>query len=364
MARRDDEHWHDDPIVHALLAPGSDVELAREQEFLALYRAHRPRAAVRRRMSRFGLGSVAAAVTVALTAGVASAYGRVLPDPVQDFAHGVLGPVGVRAHQPEAREASVVAPTPRVTATPTVAPTAAPQPSVSPGRVVPSPATTSGTAGPAPTQTADPGITATAVAVPTQAPGAPSGGPRPVRAPSAVRISVGDRQVAVGGTAAVRGVVMAEDGSGVRRRMVQLFGRTTGGKWTRYAGARTAANGTVTLQTPALSETVNLQLRTAGKVRSAVVRVVVRPGLSAAVAQDSGTSTVTVAASGGQPGDLVTAYRRLGGRLVEVGSARLDASGTAVVVVPTPKRKTRITLILPATARHGRAETKTTLAAP
>ncbi len=79
MSGHDDDltPWHDDPLVRALRAPGTDDELAGEAEFLAAFRAAQPPPAptpigagrLRRAGRRLGGGGTAVVVAVALGAG-------------------------------------------------------------------------------------------------------------------------------------------------------------------------------------------------------------------------------------------------------------------------------------------------------
>lgn len=346
----DDLDWDDDPLVRALRAPGTPDELSGEAGYRAAFRAQQRRGgSVRRLVGRLGIGATTAVTTVALSAGVAAAaYTQVLPDPVQRFAHGVLGPVGVPA--PEHRHPRVRLVSPGTTTTPST-PTPSRRPGGSPSRA-PHPGTKTSappltvvTTAPAPTPTA----------TPTAPPASPGTGVR--RVPAAVTVSVTAHKVAIGSGVSVSGTVTSSDGHVLRNRLVRLVGRTAGQPWTRLATGTTDASGHVTLQSPALNQNVRVRLSAGHGVHSAGVAIVVVPTISATAAEADGTSTVTVTTEGGRAGDVVTAYRYRSGELVRVGSATLDAHGSAVLAVPTPKRQLRIVLRLPATRQHGAAQT-------
>ena len=98
MSEHDDDlaRWADDDLVRALRAPGTAVELAEEEQYVAAFREARGatpkvRSLPRRAAGRLGAGGTAVVVTVALTSGVAAAYTGHLPDPVQQIAHSVIG---------------------------------------------------------------------------------------------------------------------------------------------------------------------------------------------------------------------------------------------------------------------------------
>jgi len=97
MSEQDDlAPWADDDLVRALRAPGTDVELADEQQYVSAFREARGstssvRPLARRTVGRLGAGGTAVVLTVALTSGMAAAYTGHLPDPVQQIAHSVIG---------------------------------------------------------------------------------------------------------------------------------------------------------------------------------------------------------------------------------------------------------------------------------
>ena len=88
-------------LVAALRAPGSEEELAEEAWYVGAFRQHQQTALApvvpaqrgprRLNVRRLGTGGTAVVVAVALTGGVAAAFTGNLPDPVQHFAHVVIG---------------------------------------------------------------------------------------------------------------------------------------------------------------------------------------------------------------------------------------------------------------------------------
>lgn len=363
MAPEDESQWDSDPLVRALRAPATPAELTGEADFVAAYRAQQPRRSLGRVVGRFGIGATTAVTTIALSAGVAAAYGRVLPDPVQRIAHSVLGPVGVPA--PPDTEPTVPVLAPR--RTPTATPDRAPSPAASTTR------------GSAPTETPTSTPTQGAVAIeetpsgmPTPTPSdqptatsTPSGTPTaPVRkAPAAVTATVSDRTVPAGSSVTVSGLVTAQDGTPLRHRVVRLVARS-GGVWSRLATGRTDRTGHVLLESTPLTQNTGLRLSTSNKVRSPVVGVRVLPVMAASATESNGTSTVTVTVIGAQVGDEVGAYRRKGKAWIKVGSAKIGTEGTATFAVPTPRHAVRVVLRLPAGKHHGKAQTSVVLGRP
>lgn len=351
----DELGWADDPLVRALRAPGSAEELADEQDFVAAFHAARPRGrAVRRLVGRIGLGATTALATVAFTGGMAAAaYTRVLPEPVQDFAHSVFGPVGVpgRHHERHDRQATrTPTPNPASTLGVTLGVTPSTRPTHGPGPLG------------HPTGTATPGGRpsprgpAPGTATTPSGPSPTTGSGTPVRVPAAVTATTPDSEVPVATSVPVSGVVTDAAGHRLRNRVVRLAARPAGGTWSVMARGTTDARGQVTVDSAPLQVNTRLRLVVKG-VTSAPVRVVVDPVLTATASAAGGSTTITITATGGRPGDTVTAYRRQGTALVSVGSVRLDASGSATITVPTPRRGVRVLLRLPATGQHAKAQT-------
>lgn len=363
MDGRDHEEWRDDPLVLALRAPGTEAELAGEDEYLAAFRASRPHGgSVHRLAGRIGLGATTAVAAVVLTTGVAAAYTQVLPDPVQRIVHQVLGPVGVPApphrHPAAAPQPKVVPPTPDATAPP-----ASPSGASTPHRPTGTSSAPTGTPTPGPLPTPAPALPVPPVTGPTVVP-APSAttSPRPVhRIPAALSVSASSGRALVGSTVVVTGTVSDDQGRPLGRRTVRLLASTQHGSWSVVSTTRSDRSGRVTLRLPQLTESTRLQLRTDHQVRSTAVTVVAMPVVTAAVSEASGTSTLGVTVHGGQPGDQVVLLVRRDGRLVRIGSARLDANLQAVLTRATPKRPTRLVVRVLGSARHASAQAGATV---
>lgn len=341
------ETWGDDELVRALRAPGTTSELEGEHEFVSVFRAEQTRGSVGRFAGRFGIGATTIVTTIALSGGVAAAYTQTLPDPVQRFAHSILGPVGVPAAPPQRPSAEEPARGKLPVAT--SAPSANP-PAPTPSR----------TATAAPATTASPAAPA-AVGAPASPGSTPSPTPPPRRVAAALTAVASESKVSFGTPVSVSGVLTATDGGPLANRTVRLAGRIAGQPWARFAIGRTDANGRITLQTPPLNQNTSLRLATPQALRSTVVRVIVVPLLEASASADSGTTTIAVTTHGGVQGDTLVAYRRRGTELVEVGTVTLDANGSAVITVSTPNKAVRIVLRLQATGLHARAQTALTI---
>lgn len=350
MARDDESDlWNDDALVRALRAPGTPDELSDQARFAAAFREQRRGGSFGRLAGRFGIGATTVVTTIALSGGVAAAaYTNSLPDPVQRFAHGVLGPVGVPAAPPRKPAAGE----------PVAPPTTA---MVKPGST-PTPTTgqpgVAGTPEPASLPTAPVVASPGPVLTPSPVTGST---PTPRRSAAALSAAASTNKVAYAGSVAVTGVLTAEDGLPLRNRVVRLAGRAAGQPWTRVAGGRTDAEGRITLSTPPLIRNTILRLATPEGLHSVVARVLVVPVLQASATPSGGTTTIAVTSQGGRQGDQVVAYRRQGDRLVKVASATLDSNGSATLTVPTPKRLVRLVLRLPATAQHARTQTGLTI---
>lgn len=357
--------WTDDPVLRALRAPATPEELATETEYLTMFRAVStlPAAEVRpsrplRRIGRLGVGTATVMATVVLTGGVAAAaYTRTLPGPVQEIAHGMLGPIGVPAPPAPRREAAPVTarvPAPTI-ATPRAEPTHRPgkshspklrdEPGASPTRPAhpdhsPSagPAIVPDTVAPSPTEDITQPTPTTSTPSPTEPtePTEPTTTP-PLPPPPTITSTVSSTRVPWQESVVVTGRVTADDGSPLRRRPVALLGRKAGDPgWQVLARARTDRTGTVRLTTT-VEATTRLVLRSGRGVRSPKVRVVMIPSISAWATGMSPTpgTHIRILASGAQSGDTVTLFRRQRGQLVTVATTTVDGQGRALIDLPT-----------------------------
>lgn len=369
MAEHDDlAEWADDPLVQALRAPGSESELTDQARLVAAYRQAHPRhSTLRRAVGRLGVGGTAVVASVALTSGVAAAaYSQTLPDPVQEIAHDVLGPIGVPPvpkKPPVEAKPVVPQPTqPRPTATPTtsLSPTSSPEASPEPTPAEPSPTETVEPTATTPTPTETPSAT------PTESPSAepslePSPTTAPVVRPRALSASVSATKVDVGATVQVDGVLTGRNRAPVVDRTVWLAVRQPGERdWSRIDSAVSGSDGSVTLTTAALGQNVRLRLAVNWRVRSDGVSIVVVPTVSATV----GEGSIDVTTVGGRAGDTVVLLRKVGKRLVEAGRQPLDATGATRFVVEAPAvRPARYVIRLKSTRLHAGAATRVTVPA-
>jgi len=402
MGADDDLHGFDEEsLLAALRAPGSSDELAHEERYVAAFREagaprhSRGRTGVGGRVPsrrggavrRLGAGTALAVAVGVSFGGVAAAYTGDLPDPLQEFAHRVLGPVGAPPVDKAPRRAAA----PRSPAAPT-SESATPSPSESVAVTTP-PASASPTSEPSkkskpskgstgrpeadPTTTAspDPSATPSAAAAPTSTPEitpspsvTPSGSPSPSEPPSAsppppvaaaVTIALSAHRVDVGQTASIRGAVTAGDGSPVPEAQVALQRRGPDG-WERIATATSDDSGSVTFESAPVTQTLVLRLRSAS-VTSDPWLVLMHPllSLSSQIAGSSGepddsaeTVVISVSAAGGQTGDRVILVTRKGGRSVTVGEGVLNSDGSVDFGVIQSKRRASYVVVLQRTSAH------------
>ena len=414
MGADDDLHGFDEEsLLRALRAPGSSSELADEERYVAAFRDFHTRGGRSRRggrgsrrgggaARRLGAGTALAVVVGVSGGGVAAAYSGGLPDPLQNFAHRVLGPVGAPPpadRDPQQRQSAA----PRSPASPSPTP-ATPSPSASeptptlPASPTPNPGPSKGSepskgpsdrpskdpsntnspeASPTPSPTATPTTTPEATPSTTATPSAspslsstPSPTTPPAPAPAKLTLQGGAVRVDVGQTTSFSGVVTAKDGSPIPGTKVTLQQSGSDG-WSRLGVATSDEKGSVTFVSAPLTQTIVVRLRSA-PVSSEPWRVVMRPLLTlsaevAGSAQGSGESKVPIAisasAEGGRPGDLIRLLAQKGGESVLVGEGLLDANGAFQFRVTQSKRRMTYVVVLPQTEAHGpgRASIRVTL---
>lgn len=375
MSRHDDDlsAYRDEPVVRALTGPATPQELAGEGEALAAFQAAVPVRSRRRLVGRLGVGGSTLGIAIALSGGVAAAYTSSLPTPVQQFAHDIttwLGPVKVPdAPNNKPKISSTGRPAPVSTTSPTPAqsplatsPAGRPQhhkPATPrkhkhashPGKHPHSSSTP--TTSPKPVATPTPSTTPTPTASPT-----PTQTPTPQ--PGSITISLSDTTVAPGGSVTAYGQLSTSTGNPVSGEAVWLLEHQPGQAGvSQVDSGTTGSDGSVTLQSPALSHSVRLRLVTGSKARSAWIAVIVQPTVSASVSTDGTTSTIRISTDGADPGDTVDVQRRVPGGWQDVAANQLDSSGAATFGVPTPTRRPdHYRAILPRTPDHGYASTR------
>lgn len=274
-------------------------------------------------------GRLAAAATVAVLGGgfAAAGYAAVLPAPLQQVAHQLLGFAGV--------------------------PNAPGRPgSTRPTVPVTSRRTTRGTVGPGRPGTPQPG---------SSGPGSrsPSGSPSPRPSSSAspagsVTITVAHRQIPAGGSVLITASFTRHGRpvGGVSLSFGELAaGRTT---WHTVGRATTGPGGQASFAASDLTTNTSFRATGPGDAVSAEVSVVVIPAI--AVSEVNGahgrSEMLVVSIPLAQRADVVRLEDLVGGQWQLVRSHRLHQGGTEFSVVP---RKISVTyrVILPATAEHG-----------
>lgn len=380
MAEPFDDPFDDQPLVRSLREPGTPAELSDQERYRAMFREVHgaggpgsPRRAGRT-ARRLGVGTTLSIAFAVAGGGVAAAYTANLPEPLQQFAHEVLGPVNVPG--PAERRPDRVAaapepdPSPSAQETPTATPAAATptteasrpggdaktsgqasptdDPSESPSES-PSP-----TASETPTPTPTPSPTATPTPSPTPTPTA-TPTPTPTPAPEVPRPA----SVSIGGTAhrveyaaepVMSGVVTDEDGSGLADVQVALM-RREDGTWRRVAVGTSDEDGTVSLSSPPVYVNTAMRLKTKG-AKSERWRVMVHPKLTLSPTVDGGAVTIVTTAVGGQQGDVVRLFGRRDGQRVTLATGLLGSDGTVTFQVQQDTTKARYSALLEASDAH------------
>lgn len=356
----DDELSAYDDFVRAVQAPGSASELADEARFRTAFReTHGSNAPVislpSRLTRRLGVGGSAVVVVVAVSSGVAAAVTGNLPDPVQEFAHTVIG---APAPQPPALKRAVPAelkpiPDPDSTSTSDSATPAPSEPSAPESSEPAKPGKATSSSEPAP---ANPGVVA-----PTNGPGdEPTPEPPPVTRPipAALTMSAASHLSPYGGTILLAGRVTTEDGSPIANRKVTLQVRSESG-WRRLVRATSDSSGAVVASTSPVTGLDRYRWRVHAPVRSSVWRVRVKPVVSASYLVSGDQTTVIATTVGARPGDPISLYARVKKQPTLVGEAVVGTDGTAQFTVTTPVRRPRSVVVrLGKTRDHAPARTR------
>lgn len=365
--------WADNDLVKALRAPGLDDELTEEQRFLAAYRetagasSGAPAGPLRKPTSisarRLGAGGTAVVVAVALSGGVAAAYTGNLPDPVQQFAHTVIGAPAPEPETPRARSGPEGddrhgPSSPAATgSTSPVVPSTSPTPSTSPK---PSP-TGGGHSG----RPSDAPSSRPAAGDPSGSPSStPSSSPPPAPdPPAAVSMSAASHTVGYGTTMSLAGHLTTADGSPVAGHRIGLLIHDASG-WSVVLKTTTDDAGDVVTLSRPVTGLQRYRWRVHGHVRSEGWRVRVDATLAASADAGSTTTAISASAVGAHAGDTVELYRWLGGQPTMVGQAAVNDAGQATFEVPTPKRRKVFVVRLVATPDHTAARAKAVVRPP
>ncbi len=349
-------------LIEALTAGPAGDELAGEQAALAMFRqTSRPSASTvpRQRGAANPAGRttraagqaarisarwtlrLAGATALMLAGGLTAAYANVLPAPVQHLAHVALSFADVPdAHHPPPRRARPVHHNARPAA----------RPDNSPGLGSPAPSTHA------------PGRAQPTASASPSASRKPSPSPSPSQSPSAaagqVQISAStvSGPIAAGSVASIDGQ-LTRAGQGLSGVTVTLLERHARHAAWRVAGTGiTTAQGDVAITSPVIITNAAFRLTGPAGVKSAIVRVTVRPTISVALQPSANglRDVLVVSTQYARRGNIVVLQiESKTGRWVDLRGRTLNANGHARFAVSTAKLKNRVLrVVLLATVRH------------
>lgn len=377
------DDWDENDLVRALLAPGTPAELRQEKDYVAAFGAlGQPGSSLvplsQRALRRIGTGGTAVVVAVALGSGVAAAYSGKLPESVQGFAHTVIG-----APAPKARSAPpdvpVAPPTEPAKSTseppeptePTPTPPATPD-----GLPSARPSGQSNAQAPASAQEPTPPASAAASTAPTATPapsaspaeagsGGASAGPSatPAAPPASASIGAASHIAPLGTSVTLAGRLTTAAGDPVADHPVVLQVRRSG-RWSAVFRTITDASGAATAISAPVVGLERYRWHAEPRVHSDPWRLKVAATVTAAAAAGDRTTTVSVAAVGTAPGDVVRLIRRDRGTRTVVGRAQLSAQGMASFTFRTrPSRRVFVVRVL-RTPDHTAARTRVEVLPP
>ena len=341
-------------LLRDLRAPGSRGELSEEDRYRAMFRAaHSPAAPVLKLHSRAPrrllIGGAVAVVLAVGTGGVAAAYSGNLPSPIQTLAHHVIGAPDA---SPPAPSSESPLPSARTSSTPS-SPTADASTSPS-GRPTHQrshqPRRPRAASGPSEATTASESATASRSPIPSSS-ATSTATPAPVL--TGVTVVGASHRADVGARMLFSGQLTYSETSTSRQRVV--LQEQVGSRWTPVVHGRTDADGSITLTAPWLQRTCRFRLlagQGTGAVHSVPWRVAMQPQVTADVSASKKEATIDVTTLGAVGGDDITLATRRDGRLLIVGQARLDASGSASFTVTPDHQRTTYNLVLEPTKRH------------
>jgi hypothetical protein len=354
-----------DQLFRILTGGPAPDELAGEQDALAMFRANvsplaagaaadgatvpiparrpagQPKRSVRhpfRGSARWGL-RLAAAGAIAIGGGITAAYAAVLPAPVQNLAHAVLGIVGV----PDAHHQHHGGTSPGH------------------GHHAGSPAGQSSTspAGPAHhSPAAKPSPSAHASASPSASPTVSPSSSAPAR-PAVLSASAASADIAAGSQPVIDGQ-LTQSGTGIKGVTVTLMERLVGHPFWHVAGTgQTTSTGNVAITGRPLAANAVFRLRVTDGVHSASVLVTVTPQID--VLLTPGTSglrdLLTVSTEYAHRGNVVwLEVQSTSGSWVRLRSKTLGAAGKTWFILSGKRLKNKtVQVVLVATVRHGAA---------
>jgi hypothetical protein len=332
-----DDELMDSPLLRALRSPATPAELAGESAALRSFRRTGPGRG-RRHTLRVATGVSALVLGMTVTGGVAAAYFSALPEPIQDGAHRLLGPIGVPPGPTAVRREHH-----RAAALEAAGRSARPSGSASPGRK----------SGPSSTPAAVPPVAA------TQAP-TPAASPRPSPSPTAavpprLTATASRRVVPVHGGLLLSGA-LTRDGRPLGQRTVRAALYDAGSStWGIVASGQTASDGSVSLRVGPLLHNGRVRL-VFERTTSSGISFTVIPKVTVALTRSSAGDRylVDVAADGGDAGDSVVLERYDTGTWVTVVTHQLGSRGRTRFAVPVPTGDpVRYRVRLVATTSHG-----------
>ena len=348
-----EDQWDESGLIRALRAPGTQQELAGEEDVVAAFRA-----AVRQRrgarLRRLGVGGTTAAVVIGLSGGfAAAAYTNALPDPAQHIAHRALGSLGVP--DTSASNPDDVTPAPATSGgaghqglgTP---PAGGTESSPAPAPAPSSAASTAPGPAPTPTGSASPAPSAPSPSAPSSPP--PTGDPDTPQRAASVSASAPVSRVEEGASVPIAVSVTSTAGGAWADRLVTLVAEPANGSRRVVGHARTDDRGNASITTPAILRTTRFWI-VANGAHSEGIRVVVVPDLEARYSNGQ----ILVSTSQTWAGDTVVVSVKGDG----VARLTLDSSGEGVVAVTSARRPILYGVRLPGTAAHASAHTVVTV---
>jgi hypothetical protein len=281
---------------------------------------------------RWGVRLVVAGV-IALSGGMAAAaYAAVLPAPVQDLAHRVLGFAGVPDAHHQHRAGPLRGP--------------GHHGATSPGRSSTPPGRQSHSS-----QAAKPGSSARASGSPTPSSSAAAG-------TAVLSASAGSAVIEAGSQPVIDGQ-LTKSGSGITGVTVTLIERVAGQPWRVAGTGQTTSGGNVTITAPPLAANAAFQLRARGDVHSAIVLVTVTPQVTIVLTPGASDlrDLLAVTTQYAHRGNVVwLQVQSASGSWVDLRSKRLNAAGETWFVLSGKRLANKtVQVVLSATVRHGAA---------
>lgn len=326
--------------------------------------ARATRSRPRRRPVRLGGRLVAACGVLALAFGFAAAgYAEVLPSPLQQVAHQILGFAGVPSSPGSPSRVVTPLPSPGLTgpgtsAQPTTVGSVSPTPR--PGRPSPQPSSPRPSPHPSPRSSGHSPRSGSPSPRPSSpgTPGSPSPGPSlrlTITAAQTQIVAGASVQITASLTQAGQAGQAGQADSGVRLKLFELpAGRTS---LRKVAHGQTGADGQLTLTVPALKKNASFLVIAPHGLRSARLSIVVAPPVSLSIAQARRRADrLAVSSPLARRGDVVeleVSSSAAGGQWQVLRMHRLRTGRQAAFTVVVRKVRLTYQVVLVATALHG-----------